>query len=214
VTESAIANRAAERKLATSSRLTALSRRLTAERGLNGFTIEEVCSEVGVSRRTFFNYFPSKEDAVFGVDEVDEARRFAEQFMERGSRGWSAVIDDLMEFVLRFAELAGLTADDHREFMAILEREPRLMARFIGQGRERDQAILGLIASREGVAVDDPHARAAMDIVSTVLRSVGSRLSDPRVADNFAAELHSSLAAIRAVLDISPTSHVTGKATS
>lgn len=72
---------------ATASRLTALSRRLTAERGLNGFTIEELCDEVGVSRRTFFNYFPSKEEAVIGVAEEEDRRRFAEEFLARGSRG-------------------------------------------------------------------------------------------------------------------------------
>ena len=42
------------------------ARVLTAEEGLNGFTIEQLCEDVGVSRRTFFNYFPSKEDAIIG----------------------------------------------------------------------------------------------------------------------------------------------------
>ncbi len=37
-----------------------------AHYGLNGFTIEQLCEDVGVSRRTFFNYFPSKEDAIIG----------------------------------------------------------------------------------------------------------------------------------------------------
>ncbi|MGN0042882.1 TetR/AcrR family transcriptional regulator [Rhodococcus sp. (in: high G+C Gram-positive bacteria)] len=42
------------------------ARTLTARRGLAGFTVEELCEHVGVSRRTFFNYFASKEDAVLG----------------------------------------------------------------------------------------------------------------------------------------------------
>ncbi|WP_199241021.1 TetR/AcrR family transcriptional regulator [Naasia lichenicola] len=201
MTESAIASRATERRLATSSRLTEVSRRLTAERGLTGFTIEEVCSEVGVSRRTFFNYFPSKEDAVFGVDEVDEARRFAEDFLARGSRGWSAVLDDLMDSIRGFAEHVGLNADDHVVFMRVLEREPKLLARFIGQGRLRDAAIVELVALREGVAHDDRNARAAVAIISTVMNSVGSRLTDPHVSEHFAEELDATLAAIRVVLD-------------
>jgi len=200
--DSAIASRAADRRLATSSRLTALCRQLTAERGLSGFTIEEACSEVGVSRRTFFNYFASKEDAVFGVDEVDEQRRFGEEFLARGSRGWPAVLDDLISSVLEFAEHAGFNSDDHTVFMQVLDREPKLLARFMGQTRERDTAIIGLVAQREGVDVDDPRARAAVDVLSTVMRSVGSRLSDPKVAENFGAELTATLAAIRAVLDI------------
>ncbi|MEA5153501.1 TetR/AcrR family transcriptional regulator [Raineyella sp.] len=37
---------------------------LTAERGLDGFTIDDVVNTVGVSRRTFANYFSCKEEAV------------------------------------------------------------------------------------------------------------------------------------------------------
>lgn len=37
------------------------------ENGLEQATIEKITTEVGISRRTFFNYFPSKEDAILGV---------------------------------------------------------------------------------------------------------------------------------------------------
>jgi len=198
--QSATAGRVAERKLATATRLTTVSRRLTADRGLTGFTIEEVCDEVGVSRRTFFNYFPSKEDAVFGIDEGDELEHLATQFLSRGSRGWSAVIDDLLEIIVEFVSSAGLNAADHLQFMAILEREPRLLARFIGAGRERDVALAELIALREGVAPSDPLAQATVQVISTVMRSTGERLSEPGVAEDFGAALTQTLAAIRAVL--------------
>lgn len=190
----------ATRKQATASRLTALCRALTAQRGLNGFTIEEVCSEVGVSRRTFFNYFPSKEDAVFGIHEADELRRFSEEFLARGSRGWSAVIDDLIGFAVTYADATGHDMAEHMQFMAILEREPRLLARFIGIGKEREAGLIELVALREGVSPTDARARASVDIVSAVMRSTADRLSDPRVAENFGAALLESLTALREVL--------------
>jgi AcrR family transcriptional regulator len=37
---------------------------LATERGLHGFVVEDVTDRVGVSRRTFFNYFNRKEEAV------------------------------------------------------------------------------------------------------------------------------------------------------
>ncbi len=196
MTESAIT----ARKQATASRLTALCRRLTADRGLNGFTIEEVCSEVGVSRRTFFNYFPSKEDAVFGADEADGTRRFSEEFLALGSRGWAAVVDDLVGFVVSFVDSSGHDMAEHLQFMAILDREPKLLARFIGIGRERETALRELVALREGVAPTDARARASVEIVSSVMRSTADRLSDPRVAENFGAALLESLTALRDVL--------------
>ena len=201
MTESAITTRAEQRKQATASRLTSACRRLTAERGLTGFTIEEVCDEVGVSRRTFFNYFPSKEQAVLGVDEAEELRAFTAEFSARGSRGWAVVIDDLIELVGDYVGAAGLDAEEHLELIAAVEREPKLLARFIGMGREREAELLALVAEREGVAADDVHARAAVDLVSTIMRSSGDRLLHQGGAESFGAALADSLAAIRAVLD-------------
>ncbi|MET3720325.1 AcrR family transcriptional regulator [Arthrobacter sp. UYEF21] len=39
----------------TRKAVTAAARALTAAKGLNGFTVEEVCDEVGISCRTFHN---------------------------------------------------------------------------------------------------------------------------------------------------------------
>lgn len=211
-TPPAIPTPAAERRQATASRLTERCRDLTIERGLNGFTIDEVCAEVGISRRTFFNYFPSKEDAVFGADSEEDGRRVAEDFLARGThsghasgegrvgRGWPAVVDDLIDIAAHYADNAGVTASDHARFMRVLDREPRLLVRFIGLSKEREAGLLALVAEREGVSVSDARARASVAIVMTVLRSVGERVSDPDVAGNFGATLRSTLAAIRAVL--------------
>ncbi|TBN58397.1 TetR/AcrR family transcriptional regulator [Glaciihabitans arcticus] len=201
MTESATLTRAEQRRLETSSRLSSVSRRLTAARGLSGFTIEEVCDEVGVSRRTFFNYFPSKEQAVLGVDEAEETRALGEVFLARGSRGWPDVIDDLVDIVSGYVTSAGLSVEDHLEVMAAVEREPKLLARFIGMGKEREGQILALIATREGVGVDDTRARAAVDVLGTLMRSAAGRLLEPNGAENFGSALTESLTALRAVLN-------------
>lgn len=40
---------------------------LALEHGWTETTIERIASQAGVSKRTFFNYFPSKEDAILGA---------------------------------------------------------------------------------------------------------------------------------------------------
>jgi AcrR family transcriptional regulator len=186
--------------LQTAEQLTAVSRRLTAERGLNGFTVEELCEEVDISRRTFFNYFASKEDAVIGIDPEGESQRFAEEFLARGSRGWEVVVDDITELIAGHFETAGIDAASHIELVAALEREPRLFQRFMGITREREVAARELVALREGVEHDDPRAEAAVQLVATLMRVTGDRYFAADNTRDFADILATSLAALRAVL--------------
>lgn len=41
--------------------------RLVRESGFDNVTIEDICAAAGISRRTFFNYMDSKDEAVLGV---------------------------------------------------------------------------------------------------------------------------------------------------
>jgi len=197
---SAPTNRRQRKMQETAARLTSVSRRLTVEHGLSGFTIEEVCREVDVSRRTFFNYFPSKEDAVLGVDPDDQLQLFAQEFLARKPGGWDKVLDDLVDLVIEHFESAGIDANGHAEFVAAIEREPRLLIRFIGVTRERDRDGAALIARREGLPADDPQAHAAMNVLSLLMRMAGERFFDAANTDDFAQILHDSLAALRVVL--------------
>src|SRR3954453_19633038 len=90
------------KRAATRAAITAAARSLTAERGLNGYTVEEVCERAGISRRTFFNYFPAKEDAILGHpgDDIPEelAQAFVDGGVPAGSGGLSANLwDDFIE---------------------------------------------------------------------------------------------------------------------
>lgn len=66
------ASRLSKRAL-TAHRITTTAQQLVLEHGLDGFTMEQLAERVGVSRRTLFNYFPGKDDAVLGgPPSVDE----------------------------------------------------------------------------------------------------------------------------------------------
>jgi len=186
----------------TAAGLTSVSRRLTAELGLAGFTIEEVCDSVGVSRRTFFNYFASKEDAVIGANPDDEYRSFAEQFLARGAGTWPQVLTDLIDLAVEHIESNAMDPREHTDLMAALEREPRLLARFIGMTRDRDRQMRGLIADRQGVDADDPRAVAIVSILGTLMKASAETLVDPANDTDFATILTTSLDAMRLVLAV------------
>ncbi|PJJ73433.1 AcrR family transcriptional regulator [Diaminobutyricimonas aerilata] len=205
VTNSATPSTREQRREKTAARLTTASRRLTAERGLSGFTVEELCSEVGVSRRTFFNYFPSKEEAVLGVDEADEGQRLAERFLALGSRGWPAVIDDLVDLAREHVRTDDLGLAERADLHAAIMREPRLLARFLGQTQDRERGLIELVALREGVGTDDPRARTAVHIVFVLLRDASDRILAHGAVEEFDRALTASLDAARAVLAPSPS---------
>ena len=68
VDESAEKRSRADRRQRMLHRITLTAQRLTDERGLDGFTMDDLAEAVDVSRRTLFNYFPGKVDAVLGPD--------------------------------------------------------------------------------------------------------------------------------------------------
>lgn len=143
--------------------------RLTIECGLNGFTVEELCAQVGISRRTFFNYFASKDEAVLGASARDPLEMFGEKFVAGGqSPNDPGLLVGLRELVVQsFWAMDGLP--DWSVLQAVVRREPALLQRLTESMEQRVTDLAALIARRQGCVDGDPFPRLAAAVISHLL---------------------------------------------
>jgi AcrR family transcriptional regulator len=112
---------------------------LATERGLHGFVVEDVTDRVGVSRRTFFNYFNRKEEAVAAV-------------------GGFVFDDGLVELVRRPADEPLF---DSLRAVAKLVSGPEnldMISRAFAMGREYPELVPYELAAREHMVVEAQQA--------------------------------------------------------
>ncbi len=76
--------------------------RLVAERGLDGVSVDEIAAAAAISTRTFFNYFPTKDEAIVGLDPED-IREITEAVSAR--RADESRLEALREVMLQRAAL-------------------------------------------------------------------------------------------------------------
>jgi AcrR family transcriptional regulator len=120
------------KKMRTRAEIADTAMRLFAERGFERVTVAEVASAAGVSQKTVFNYFPTKEDLFF--DEVP-AREAALRDAVHQRRPGESVLAALHR--LQTAECGRLCSPGFAGFARIIEdsaalkaKELEVMARF------------------------------------------------------------------------------------
>lgn len=171
-----------QRKRETSRALTDAARRLTAEQGFAGFTVEELCAEVGVSRRTFFNYFESKENAVFGFAAIDSRQEALEELFATGD---GDLLDDFIRLAIARFELFN-PLDDAPALFAVIEQEPRLLKAAFEQLAKNERRDMELIVRRTGEGADaELRAEVLVHSVGALVRLSMDQLLHHHSTDSF-----------------------------
>ena len=93
--------------------------------GFNATTLDDIATAAGIARRTFFGYYASKNDVVWGDFDA----------LLRGMEAWLAEVHDdrplletLTEAVVRFNDLPAEAVPAHRRRMALILHVPTLQA--------------------------------------------------------------------------------------
>ena len=165
------------------ARLEQVALDLFARDGFDATTVDRIAEAAGVARRTFFRYFASKNDVVWGDFEAG-LRAMEEQL--------SAVPDDvpllagLADAVVRFNALPAEAVEAHRQRMSLILHVPALQAHSTLRYAAWRDVVARYAARRLGSAVDalSPQLVAHVALAAAVasyeqwLRDATSDLTD------------------------------------
>lgn len=135
----------------TSTRLALIEKalELAEEREYDGFTITDIVEQVGVSRRTFSNYFAGKAECLVAVG--DPWMDAALELIAQTDRG--VPLTDLLHQVLM--SLVDQIVDTRTGFLTMVAGEPELAAAMAARDAQRAQRIAVVLADRLGLPTDD-----------------------------------------------------------
>ena len=172
-----------QKKHATRRALHAAALQLVADRGLDGVTVDDIAAQADVSPRTFFNYFPTKDDAVVGLD-PRHSSRLAEAV--RARPGAETPVQAVRAVLLDQArEMAG----DPQLWplrLQVVDAHPVLAARLSAVFGEAERALSAVLAERTGTSAD---ADALPGLLAAVQGAVMRSALHRWLASGFTADL-------------------------
>jgi AcrR family transcriptional regulator len=122
---------------------------LVEERGYAAVTTEEIAARAGVSARTFFNYFPSKEAAVIGAT-AEELTSYAAQL--EGAPEGEAPLDVLRRILAGMLAPAFVDRALRARRRRILLGEPALAPALVGNNIRIENDLTAALERRLGLA--------------------------------------------------------------
>ncbi|MFC4533396.1 TetR family transcriptional regulator [Sphaerisporangium dianthi] len=136
--------------------------RLTVERGWDDVRVEDIAAAVGVSPRTFNNYFSSKAEAI-ASRHLDRARLIAEELRARPASEplWEAVVNAVTaRFDMREDtapnDAAGppdVSRDQWAAGLRVMLAEPALQGEYLRAGAAAETELAAAVAERTGTDV-------------------------------------------------------------
>lgn len=124
---------------------------LIADNGFDETSVEEIAAAAGISRRTFFRYFGSKNDILFG--NFDVLLRSFEDWLSSVPED-RPMFDVLTEGVMRFNRFATDGSVAHRQRMELIMHTPALRANASLRNAEWSDVIARFAAHRLGEGAD------------------------------------------------------------
>jgi AcrR family transcriptional regulator len=167
VTDSALGWREVKKRQ-TRSKLISTALQLVLERGPEHVTVEDISEAAGVSPRTFFNYFASKDDALIGDPFVD-----SDDFCARllATDPALPLLDALRLALLPSVERLHAEQDLWFLRMKVICRSQYLMSRLLARSAVAEGAMTSAIATHTGVGPGSGFPMLVTTVVGAAFRT-------------------------------------------
>lgn len=126
--------------------------RMFAQRGFEATTLDDIAAAVGVSRRTLFRYFGSKNDIPWG--QFDRTLADFREILEAMPED-VPLHEAVFRGVVTFNEFPEDAEPPHRDRMRLILETPALQAHSVLRYREWRQVICDYVARRRGLDPGD-----------------------------------------------------------
>lgn len=172
------------RRRQTSADIRAAAVRLAQARGWDKVTIDEICTQAGISTRTFFNYFPNKEAAVaYGPSDVPA--ELAAEFVSGGPAPLPTVLAELITLAAHHLRDMPMEREQAVCMLDLAKTTPAVLAAFLADLERFQTQLTDIVAKRQGLPADDEIASLISALALTAVRSGIERWStgEPDGAD-------------------------------
>jgi AcrR family transcriptional regulator len=149
---------------------------LFSERGYDAVTVADIAAAADISPRTFFAYFPTKEDLLF-QDAPDNFARLATRLVERPEG--ESTVDALRAWIAELVEEMDPADPTERARKAIIKTTPSLAARHAAKISEFELLLRDGVARDLGASPGDLRPRLAASAITATLTALDELADDP-----------------------------------
>src|SRR5487761_80746 len=150
---------------------------LFAAHGCDATTVDEIAAAAGIGRRTFFRYFPSKNDIPWGAFEVELERM---RVRLKACPPETPLADAIRVALIDFNRVAPAQVPLHRRRMELILRVPTLLAHSTLRFAAWRAVVADFAAERTGRRADDLAPQAiAHAVLGVAVAAYEHWLDDP-----------------------------------
>jgi AcrR family transcriptional regulator len=158
------------RRRQTSADIRDAAVRMAQQRGFDKVTIEEICVAAGISTRTFFNYFPTKESAIaYGPSDIPA--ELVTDFVAAGPAPYSVVLAELITLAAHHLRDMPPRRELAVGMLELAKTTPAVLAAFLADLERFQNQLTDIVARRQAMRSDDEIPALIAALALTAIRS-------------------------------------------